>query len=148
MLEPSRRTSPRCQCLLTLSFMRLRERRNVVLPEPVGPIRAVIWPLTMSTFMSDRTVADPKPRARSRTSIAVATFSTLTVALSASTVRTFSDGAGEGVVVLITSTNKLQTAVRSSHSEETLGQSLERVVNRRQQLNPYAMNSAQVQRSA
>ena len=37
MLEPSRRTSPLCQCLETLSFMRFRERRNVVLPDPVGP---------------------------------------------------------------------------------------------------------------
>src|SRR5271170_3800481 len=72
MLEPSRNTSPLCQCLATRSFMRLRERRNVVFPDPVGPIKAVMAPLGIATLMPERTVAEPKPRARSFASIAVA----------------------------------------------------------------------------
>ena len=31
----------------TESFIRLRLRRKVVLPQPEGPIRAVIWPRRM-----------------------------------------------------------------------------------------------------
>ena len=45
MLDPSKSTSPRCQDLATLSFIRFKDRRKVVLPEPVGPIRAVMAPL-------------------------------------------------------------------------------------------------------
>lgn len=86
MLAPSKSTSPLCQCLATLSFIRLRERRNVVLPDPVGPIKAVISPLGMATSIPERMVAEPKPRDRSRASIDVGTLSTLTASLRVSTV--------------------------------------------------------------
>lgn len=75
---PSRRTSPLCQCLETLSFIRLSERRNVVLPEPVGPISAVMAPLGMSALMPAITVAEPKPRDRSRACMAAGRLSNST----------------------------------------------------------------------
>ena len=113
MLEPSSSTSPLCQCLDTLSFMRLRERRKVVLPEPVGPIKAVISPLAMATFIPDRTVADPKPRDKSRASIDVATISTPTAFLPLSTVifwpstaTVVSEGTWGGTAVLMSSVHK------------------------------------------
>jgi hypothetical protein len=61
--------------------------------------------------MSDRTVADPKPSARSRAAIAVSksvpTLSALTVVLSTSTVRIFSDGREEGLAVLMASNKQI-----------------------------------------
>src|SRR5579875_3861793 len=72
MLEPSSSTSPLCQCFATLSFIRLTERRNVVLPDPVGPISAVTLPLGMQRLMPDSTVEEPNPSARSLASTQVA----------------------------------------------------------------------------
>jgi hypothetical protein len=55
--------------LATLSFIRFKERRKVVLPDPVGPMRAVMAPRGMPRLRPPRTVAEPKPRLRSRASM-------------------------------------------------------------------------------
>ena len=54
-------TSPSRMKPGTRSFMRLRVRRKVDFPEPVGPISAVIDPRFRSTLMSLRTIRPEKP---------------------------------------------------------------------------------------
>ena len=51
--------------------MRLSVRRKVDLPEPVGPMSAVIDPLRMETSMSDSTVRPEKPSVRLTASMTV-----------------------------------------------------------------------------
>src|SRR5271157_1250948 len=54
MLSPSRRTSPSIRALGTKSFIRLKHRIKVLLPQPEGPISAVILFRGMSIVMSFR----------------------------------------------------------------------------------------------
>jgi len=78
MLEPSS-IYALVPTLGDLSFIRFSERRKVVLPEPVGPIRAVMAPLGTPRLSPPRTVADPKPRLRSRASMAGSRTSASTI---------------------------------------------------------------------
>ena len=65
MLSSKRRIVPCIQNSRTRSFIRLSERRKVVLPEPEGPTSAVIEPRGMSTVMSCMIVAEPNPSSTS-----------------------------------------------------------------------------------
>ena len=62
MLSSSRVTSPLRLKPGTRSFIRLSVRRKVDLPDPVGPMSAVIDPRFSETFTSERTVRPEKPR--------------------------------------------------------------------------------------
>src|SRR5262249_29222225 len=50
--SPSNRTSPSMRAPWIRSFIRLKQRIRVLLPQPEGPIRAVIWFRGMSMVMS------------------------------------------------------------------------------------------------
>jgi hypothetical protein len=52
-----------------LSFIRLKVRSKVVLPEPVGPMRAVTAPRRTSVVMPDKIARSPKLSVRSRVEI-------------------------------------------------------------------------------
>ena len=64
MLSPSRVTSPCGVKPGTRSFIRLSVRRKVDLPEPVGPMSAVMAPRLRSTSTSLRTTRRANPRVR------------------------------------------------------------------------------------
>src|SRR5512143_3828216 len=61
MSRSSSRTVPSAQARGTVSCMRLRQRRNVDLPQPEGPITAVTWRSGMSRVTSRMAVIRPKP---------------------------------------------------------------------------------------
>ena len=50
--SPSNRISPSIRAPGIRSFIRLKQRSSVLLPQPEGPIRAVIWFRGMSIVMS------------------------------------------------------------------------------------------------
>src|SRR5262245_53491449 len=59
MSRPSSRMRPWWRVSSTRSFMRLRQRRNVDLPQPEGPIRAVIEPRGTFNETSNKACLDP-----------------------------------------------------------------------------------------
>ena len=52
MSSPSMRTVPSTRVPGMMSFIRLSVRRNVLLPQPDGPMNAVTWLAWMSMVMS------------------------------------------------------------------------------------------------
>jgi hypothetical protein len=52
MSRPSKRIVPPIRALGIRSFIRLKQRRSVLLPHPDGPISAVIWLRGMLIWMS------------------------------------------------------------------------------------------------
>src|SRR5262249_44459290 len=59
MSSPSRRMLPLCRVPSIRSFMRLSRRRNVDLPQPEGPIRAVTERQGMLRLMSNKACLSP-----------------------------------------------------------------------------------------
>src|ERR1051326_2573021 len=59
MSAPSSHTSPASFALGTSSCIRLRIRRNVDLPQPDGPMSAVIWPGGMRSDTRSSTLRSP-----------------------------------------------------------------------------------------
>ena len=59
MSRPSMQTDPSTRVPGMMSFIRLSERRNVDLPQPDGPMRAVTWFGCILTVTSCRTRLSP-----------------------------------------------------------------------------------------
>src|SRR5262245_1441545 len=91
MSSSSNRISPAMRKPGIRSFIRLKQRRRVLLPQPEGPIRAVIWLRGMAIEMSRRARADPYHTDRSR-----AERTTGDVAPTAGATSPAGDGDGKG----------------------------------------------------
>ena len=64
--SPSNRTSPSIRAPLMRSFIRLKQRKSVLLPQPDGPINAVILLRGMSIVISLIARLDPYQTERHR----------------------------------------------------------------------------------